>query len=88
MTRRDVTEAEVQARLDVLRAGQPWSGLGAAVTVMAIMVIVAERWLRGEGVATGVVYAIALALAAVGIVFQLMGRRRRKAFVERTGRGR
>ena len=85
MSRRDVTEAEVQAKLAVLRAGQPWSGLGAAVTVLGVMLIVAERWLAEQGVAREVVYGGALALVAVGVVLQLVGRRRRKAFLAQGG---
>ena len=85
MTRRDVTEAEVQAKLDVLRAGQPWSGLGAAATVVAVMVLLGKTWLEQQGAPENLVYGAALVLFAAGIALQIMGRRKRKLFLQRQG---
>jgi hypothetical protein len=85
MSRRDVTEADVQAKLAVLRAGQPWSGLGAAATVLAVVVVLAERWLREQGVPASLIYTLGLGLLTTGVVLQIAGRRRRAAFMREQG---
>ena len=85
MSRRDVTEAEVQAKLDVIRAGQPWSGLGAAATVLAVLAVLGQRWLEAQGAPANLVYVVAFALLSAGVVLQIVGRRRRAAFMRERG---
>ena len=79
MTRAEVTEAEVQARLARLRSGQPWSGLGAIVTVVGVMILLAERKLEALGVDDAAIYGAAMVLLVAGAVLQYAGWRKRKA---------
>ena len=88
MSRRDVSEADVQARLARLQSGQPWSGMGALVTVLAGMILLGEGWLKARGFSAELRYGGVICLLLAGGVLQYLGWRKRKAFAEQSGAGR